>query len=239
MTTIDPSLWKTPSISRATIGVDLGFHQDHSALVVLGERQAAGRPHYGVMHARQFPLQTPWPVVKLAVLEQWQRFHTWGFNRPCQIVLDAAHALPQWADLASSTGLHPPPVGAVLTSALRHAVKPEPIVLAPGKGNARSVYGWQWSVSRNGLIEGIQADLSGKTLTLTEMGDGGVLIAEMRALTRVVTAARNVRYEPPAGAHDDMTIALGLALWGIRCLPKPQQRREVKNRPVPSAAAWT
>jgi len=75
--------------------------------------------------------------------------------------------------------------------------------------------GRHWSVPKSELADTIQVDLEQRRLKITpHVPHAGVLLDEARSFIRTVTRTTgHETFEAARGKHDDMILALGLALW--------------------------
>jgi hypothetical protein len=96
----------------------------------------------------------------------------------------------------------------------------------------------RWTLSKPELIETIAAEMSGNSLRIARMGDWEVLQAELQAMERTVRASGSASYSAPPGKHDDLVMALSLAVFGCRRFGQPALRRRLVKARV-SAAGWT
>ena len=230
----DPSTWPVSTARAVAVGLDFGFSQDHSALVVVAEYGWQGRSFHAVLEVTRLPLQTPPSEVRELAVQTVQR---WTRPRgPAQLVADARSNMAFFEQLVRS-GITPLPVGVSATSAETHAVEPRVVPIPAG---GRRLPGLIYTVSRNQLIDSLNAQFEARAIAMTREGDAGFLRSELHGLVREVTAARNIRYVTPSGGHDDCLMALCYALWGLDRLPRPRAKApEIAGRPQFSAEAWT
>jgi hypothetical protein len=126
-------------------------------------------------------------------------------------------------------------VAAAITGALTHAAQPTPMLIAIA--GVRSAV-QRWTLSKSELIETIAAEMSGNSVRIARMGDWEVLQAELQAMERTVRASGSASYSAPPGKHDDLVMAMSLAVFGCRRFGQPAHRRHVGKARV-SAAGWT
>jgi len=216
------------------VGLDFGFSQDHSALVVVADYGWQGRSFHAVLEVIRLPLQTPPSEVRELAIRTVQR---WTRPRgPAQLVVDARSNIPFFEQLVRS-GITPSPVGVSATAAESHAAEPR-VLRIPAEGRNRS--GLIYGLSRNQLVDNLNALMEARAIAFTREGDAGFLRSELNGLVREVTASRNIRYTTPSGGHDDLIMALCYALWGLDRLPRPRAKvPRTANKPQFTASAWT
>jgi len=235
--TEEPDAWPLHAARATAIGVDYGYSHDHTAIVSLAEFAQSGRLVHVSHIIKQFPLQTPPDLVRAKLAKIASSIAT-ARHRP-QIVVDSRsnsaffHAVVQM-------GFSPAVVGVSATGSEHHAQRPE-VQLVPTNGGQGRVAAAVWSISRNQAVEAVGAALNDRSLVILDQGDANTLKAEMSGLRRVITTARNIRYEPPAGGHDDLLMGLAYALFALRHLPRRQKLRKPprRGRAMTNSAGWT
>jgi hypothetical protein len=224
-----PETWSASAASGFFLGLDVGLMQDHSALVLAGVWPQAGNA-IGVIDIKQFPLGTALEdvadeVAKLA------REHT------APVVFDASNNSAFAGVLA--TRVPQPAVNwitaAVITSASSHAGLPTPMPFAIG-GLKSAVR--RWTLSKSELVEAISAELGNRSLRIARRGDWEILQVEFSTMERTVRASGSASYAAPSGKHDDLVMALSLAVFGCRRFERPRLRSCPVEARV-SAAGWT
>jgi hypothetical protein len=214
----------TANIAMTTysIGVDLGQRRDHSAIAVVEHVRHAARiapyslyapapspDEWIVRHLERLPLGTPYTVVVARIVELTRNPK---LARGCRLIVDA-------------TG-----VGMPVVDMLRAAQPGCP--LAPvwiTGGQSAHFDGKVWHVPKLELLAGMQALLETKRLRILRgMREAGTLVRE---LMHVQSARR------PSGAlkigaqgaeeHDDLTLAVALAVWSGRLPTAGEQPRRL------------
>ena len=72
----------------------------------------------------------------------------------------------------------------------------------------------RWSVAKSLLISGVDARLhSGELRFAAELGEAHTLAEEMKDFRRHVGAAGRATYQARTGRHDDLVLAVAIALW--------------------------
>jgi hypothetical protein len=226
----DPSQWARSAAASFVIGLDVGMHADHSALVLAGSWPMAASA-IGVVDIQQFKLGT-------ALEEVADRAAAIARDSRATIVVDASNNSAFVGVLAARL---PQPavnwlIAAAITNALAHAASPQPMQVAVG--GLRSAVR-RWTLSKSELIESIAAELGGNSLRIAKVGDWEVLQQELSSVERVVRASGSASYSAPAGKHDDLVLALSLAVFGCRRLGRQTARRWRSARRAFSSLAWT
>jgi hypothetical protein len=243
----DPVGWSPYDSDAMAVGVDYGFAHDHSAVAVAGLWNAAGgAPLIGVPYVRRLALRTPVHQVIAEIHEAQRQFLT--CRGPRIVVVDSRSNAPFFHAVLHE-GI--PAIGASLTAAERHATRPQVFPVSM-PGGARPIPAAEYTLSRNQLIEeliALTASQSGQGLYITQRGDSAVLFEEMQSLRRETTEARNIRYVTAPGAHDDLLVALGMAVWAIsnlatvgamanRLAATSRQGSPKRYAPEPSPLGW-
>ena len=225
----DPVNWNRSAGRGFTIGLDLGFASDHSAIVVGGAWPRA-QSTIGVFEVVQLPLGTPMNEVADFAVELARR-------HSARIVADLSNNSAFASLLAARLGRNPANymVAAVITGAGTHANGPTPMPVS--LGGVRTAVP-RWTLSKSELVESVSAEIDNGTLRLGKVGDWEKLRDELASMQREVRQSGSVSYSAPVGKHDDLAVALALCVFGCRRLgtaPGVHRRRA----PPPSVAAWT
>jgi hypothetical protein len=225
----DPSTWDRLAASAFIIGLDVGMHADHSALVLAGVWPMAAHA-IGVVDIKQFALGTPLEEVA----DETARI---ARENRATVVVDASNNSAFVGVLAARL---PQPavnhlVAVAITSALSHAAQPAPMAIAIG-GLRGAVS--RWTLSKSELVETIAAELGNNSLRIACTGDWEILQEELSTLERSVRASGSAFYSAPPSKHDDLVMALSLAVFGCRRFGRAVLRRRPGAARV-SAAGWT
>lgn len=225
----DPTTWSQSAASGFALGLDLGFMQDHSAIVLAGVWPQAEHA-IGVVHIEQLPLGTPMEEVadRAVLLAQ---------TRNARIVADLSNNSAFAGLLASRIGRQCANhmIAAVITAADTHAGNPVAMPVSVGGFKAAVP---RWSLSKAELIESIAVEMEGGALRLGQTGDREKLRDELEVIERFARRSGSVSYSAPSGKHDDLVIALALAVFGCRRLAGAVRRRG-RSPSRMTAAAWT
>jgi hypothetical protein len=178
-------------MSDYTIGVDLGQSYDPTAIAVVRKlRPRVGDPIYQVGHLERLPLQTPYPGVVSHVGRMLARL-----QEGAELVLDYTGVGRPVYDLFIAKGMSP--YGVSITC-----------------GNAVTKDKMHYSVPKLTLSSTVQALLHGGRLKIQkDLPDVQVLVAELQDFQAQVTDSGYWRFGARAGKHDDLVLALAIALW--------------------------
>ena len=214
--------WYAEEVREFVVGVDLGQAHDPTAIAViehvsvevqhlyrarvdgqtLGQMRTelrAHRPQYNVRHLERLPLGTHYPaqvahiadMMRRAPLKDARLFYDFtGVGRP---VGDLLHD----AQIRKLNRVH-------LTG-----------------GSASKAEGDRHAVSKVDLVSRLQAALHTGELAIEEsLPDAATLARELADYRLNFTTAGNAQFNARSGAHDDLLIATGLALYGAQ-RPRP------------------
>ena len=198
-----------PADEAFIVGVDLGQSQDPTAVIVLrhhrtpletwtvDQKKRTTRQdieeRFDVVHAERLPLGTPYPDVVAHVRDV--------LNRPplrdrCHLVIDESGVGRAVGDMFAAAGLRA--VRVAITAGV-DAVKQDVL---------------RWSVAKSLLISGVDARLhSGELRFAAELGEAHALAEELKDFRRHVGAAGRATYQARVGRHDDLVLAVAIALW--------------------------
>lgn len=179
-------------MAKYTLGLDLGQAQDYSALVIV--EQSDDRTRYDARDIRRWPLGTAYP----------------------QIVSDvsALLALPLLAEAAlvvDATGVGRPVVELFAAA----GCEPKGVMITAGNHATRDPESGYWHVPKKELVSTVQIGLQSGTLQIARaLPEAATLTEELLNFQVKITAAANETYgEWRVGKHDDLVLALALALW--------------------------
>lgn len=194
------------------LGLDLGQSKDYTALAVLervppplievreglyGIKRVPSKepPALHVRHLERFPLGTRYPVIVDAVSNRMHALTNSAAGRPTLIVDKTGVGAPV-VDLFDAAGLEP--------QAITITAGGEPTVVPGG-----------WNTPKRDLVSVVQATLQTKRLRFAEALTGvSVLTQELLTFQYKITANANDIYGAwREGTHDDMVLAVALAVW--------------------------
>jgi hypothetical protein len=180
------------------IGIDLGKSRDHTAIVIVrrADRRLAWMPPVfeglAVCYAERVPLGTSYPQVVERVRQIVMHPKLHG---QCVVVVDA-------------TGVGAPVVD--MLRAARLGCDITPVVITGGEKASGG------SVPKKDLLAGVQVLLERRELKIAPtLREAGTLVRELTDVKMTAAGKGRVRLgaEGP-GEHDDLVVALGLAVWG-------------------------
>lgn len=178
---------------RYTVGVDLGQSHDPTAIAVVRRLDdAVSKPVFQVGHLERLPLGTPYPAVVSHVTRMLGRPPLRG---KAELVIDFTGVGRPVFDMFLGRGVSP--IGVTITA-----------------GEATSHEGLVWRVSKIILISRIQALLhDGRLKIHKDMPDAAALVSELQDFRADVTDSGYWKFGARAGKHDDLVLALAIALW--------------------------
>ncbi len=225
----DPATWPRSAGHSFTVGLDLGFATDHSALV-LGGVWPQAQSAIGIIDIRRLPLGTPMNEVADLAVEIARAYGA-------RIVADLSNNSAFAALMAARFGRNPANhmIAAIITGAETHANAPVPMPVSLGSVRAAVP---RWSLSKTELVETISAELDNSSLRIGRAGDWEALRDELITMERQVRRSGSVAYTAPHGKHDDLAMALGLCVFGCRRHGRRKPVASIRQR-RPSALAWT
>jgi hypothetical protein len=181
-------------MARFILGLDLGQAQDYSALVIVAKEDDRRL----VRDIRRWPLGTPYPQI---VRDVRGLVCDPRLGSP-DLVVDATGCGRPVVDLFEAADCKP--IGVMITGG-HHAVQ-----------DADTGY---WHVPKKELVSTVQVGLQSKTLQIARaLPEATTLTEELVNFQAKITTAANEQYgEWRSGKHDDLVLALALALfWSMR-----------------------
>jgi len=207
-----------------SIGVDLGQRQDYSAVAVVERmeqklhsfdhlhwmlREEATAEEWVVRHLERMPLGTAYTAVTTRVVALAQ---SPALRGDCRLVVDA-------------TG-----VGMPVVDMLREA-RPgcEMAAVSITGGQGQRFDGKVWHVPKLDLLARLQGLLEQKRLRIARgMRESGTLVRELTDMRSTRRASGRLRVGADgAGQHDDLALAVALAVWMGRKGKIGEQRRRL------------
>lgn len=210
--------WYAEEVREFVVGVDLGQAHDPTAIAVIehvrvevqhlyrarvdGQTLAqmhqelrAHRPQYNVRHLERLPLGTHYPAQVAHIADMMRR-----------APLKDARVFYDFTGVGR-------PVGDLLHAArIRHLNR---VNLTGGKESKAE--GDRHAVSKVDLVSRLQASLHTGELAIEEsLPDAATLARELADYRLNFTGAGNAQFNARSGAHDDLLIATGLALYGAQ-----------------------
>lgn len=186
-----PSSRPMPLDSRYYVGCDLGQSIDPTAIAVV--RRIEGepeRPLFQVGHLERLPLNTPYPGVVSHVRDLLPRL-----PGEAELVIDLTGVGRPVFDLFEARGMSA--IGVTITA-----------------GDSETREGLQFHVPKITLISRLQALLHDRRLhILKTLPEAPVLVAELQDFKATVTDSGYWKFGARSGKHDDLVLALAIAVW--------------------------
>jgi hypothetical protein len=178
---------------RFICGLDLGKVGDPSAAAVLDRLEDGDFRRYEVRYLERFPLRTRYTAIVDAMGELLDRP---PLTEASQLVIDLTGVGVAVAELFDEAGI--PYTGVTITGGV----------------------GWHresqrhWHVSKHLLVSTIQKFLSSEAIGISkQLPEAETLRAELRNFRVKISKAANEIYEAREGAHDDILLAVAIALF--------------------------
>lgn len=180
-------------MSEFTIGIDPGQSIDPTAFAAVRRVQNGAKPMFQCGYLERLPLNTTYP----STVQHARRLLTKEpFLGRSELVLDLTGVGRPVADLFRSEGLHP--VRVTITAGNDELV------------DERGIH----HVAKLILISQVQTLLhDGRLQIQKELADAPVLRAELEDFRATVTDSGRWTFGARSGAHDDLVLALALAVW--------------------------
>jgi hypothetical protein len=200
------------------VGLDIGKAQDHTAIVIVRRAdrlRAWMEPEFeglGLCFAERVALGTAYPLVA---------------GRVREIVTDEK-LRGQVAVAVDATGVGAPIVD--MLRAGRLGCEVAAVTITGGEKASGAGPGNAWSVPKQDLMAGVQVLLERRQLKIAPtLKEAGALVRELTDVKMTAGARGRLRMGADgSGEHDDLVVALGLAVWramrpmngfGVRRLP--------------------
>jgi hypothetical protein len=176
-------------------GLDLGQINDNSAGVVVEAHGAWDERTYDVRYIEQFPLATPYPAIVQAIGATLDRAPLIG---ECTLCVDFTGVGRPVGDMF--TVAQRDYIGVTITGGTAWHIDPE---------NAH-----QWFVSKIMLVGTVQKFLQAGRLRIgATLAHATTLQKELRDFRVKISKAATETYDAREGAHDDIVLALAIALF--------------------------
>jgi hypothetical protein len=191
------------------LGIDPGQAADPTALALV-ERDHTAQPTYRLRAVHRFPLNTPYTELPAALED---RLKTPPLADHVALAIDA-------------TG-----VGAPVIDHFRQQLPRIPLYAITITAGASITGGHKNPhVPKRDLISTTSVILEQRRLRIAEnMRDTDALTDELLDYRRTTTDRGNDTYAAAAGSHDDLVLALSLALWAAENKPLPRIPRRYKR----------
>jgi hypothetical protein len=184
-------------VNPFVVGADLGQACDFSAIAVV-ERLAATITAPGVFavrHLERLPLGTPYPRVAARLVELFDR-----------------EPLSGGALVVDETGVGRPVVDLLRTLPIKATVCP--LTITSGTRARVDEHG-RWRVAKKLLVANVRSLIaSGRLKVADGLPDAGVLLRELTDFRVSITSKANETFGAGShGGHDDLVVAVALAVW--------------------------
>ena len=204
-----PVSWRSPYYYF--VGVDLGQSQDPTSLCVLAACEEIGDPTeparyvYDVRHLMRFPLGMSYPemITQIGLI----------LGRPplgllTELVVDETGVGRAVGDIFNERGL-----------------KPIKVTITAGNEEGQSGFA-RYTVPKQILISNLDALMhTGELRIAADLRESPALESELKDFRRHVSEAGRNTYQARVGAHDDLVLAVAIALW------RAVRRKKTFNRP--------
>jgi hypothetical protein len=205
MTDTTDATTEKPKPSWYTLGLDFGQSNDHTALALI-EADYTTKPIYRLRGLHRYPRGTPYTELPARI---GPRLNEPPLVHRVQLALDA-------------TG-----VGAPVVELFREQL-PQPPICAITITSGNDVTGTHSNphVPKRDLIMTTSVIFEHHRLEIAhDMHDTQALVAELHAFRRSTTEHGNDTFTAPRGDHDDLLLALSLALWTAEHKQPPRPSR--------------
>ena len=181
-------------MAEYTIGIDPGQTSDPTAFAIVRRIPGEIKPSFHCGHLERLPLGTPYP----AIIQHARRLLQQETLRGnAELVLDLTGVGRPVGDMFRLEGLNP--VRVTITA-----------------GNDETFIDGEHHVAKSILISHIQALLhDGRLLIQSELPEAPALRTELEEFRATVTDSGHWRFGARSGAHDDLVLALALAVWRV------------------------
>jgi hypothetical protein len=153
------------------------------------------KERFAVVHAERLPLGTSYPEVVDHIGEVLTRP---PLRDNCHLVIDESGVGRAVGDMFDQAGLRGVRVS----------------ITAGTDANKLDGHPRRWSVAKSLLISGVDARLhSGELRFAAELGEAHAIAEELKDFRRHLTAAGRATYQARVGRHDDLVLAVAIALW--------------------------
>jgi hypothetical protein len=190
--------WRSPS--RYIVGVDLGQAADPTAVCVIesyAEREDPAEPmkfYYDVRHLMRMPLGLSYPAIVQDVGVMLQRP---PLSAGAELVIDETGVGRAVGDIFLERGL-----------------KPIRVTITAGNDAGQMQGNARYTVSKSFLVSNLDAKLhTGELRFAKELREAPALETELKDFRRHVSEAGRYSFEARSGAHDDLVLAVAIALW--------------------------
>lgn len=209
-----------PVPTRFTLGLDLGKMSDYTALAIAEERPERTNLHLG--QAVLVPYWADDPSYTLPWLQRWPLrtpYQTIAEDVAARVAALVATPRAEVQLFVDGTGVGTAVVEILAQQAaikLHRCMKT--ITITAGREVTRVQDGWH--VAKGELVSVAQVALQrGKLAVSPQLPEARTLRDELTTFEVTLTEAANATFSHRDGKHDDLVLAVALALWGARQRP--------------------
>lgn len=179
------------SENKFYIGLDLGQSQDYTAIAIIEKIGEAPESVYHARHLERVPLGTPYP----AIVERVKKLYdNPDLNHP-KLIIDKSGVGAAVCDLFSLANIY-------------H----ERVTIIGGDKEANE--GHEWRVPKRDLVSAVKVTLQTDRLKIADkLPEKHIIIQELGAFQVKITDSANDIYAAREGVHDDLVLAVALAVW--------------------------
>jgi hypothetical protein len=184
------------------IGVDLGQAHDYTAIALVETQRG---PTYGLTFLERVELQTSYPKIVQRLVGIMKRLENLVPTVRCQLVVDATGVGRPVVDAIREAGLFP--IAATITG-----------------GDTEHQEGWCYRLPKRSLVSNAQVLLQQRQLKVAgALPLGNTLIKELEAFKVKIDplTAHDSYSAGREGIHDDLVMAVALALWWAEKFAQP------------------
>ncbi len=193
---------EAPPKPRYVVGLDLGKSMDYTAVAILEVFGAPPEANYHCRHLQRFKLGTSYPHIVDVVREMCRR----------EPLLSSKPTLA-----VDQTGVGNAVVDIFKQAKLNADLQP---ILIHGGDNAVREDG-VWRVPKRELVGSTQVALqTGRLKIAAELPEVSILTQEMQTFQVGISQSGFDSYNARTGAHDDLVLALAMALWLAHRTPR-------------------
>lgn len=192
-------------------GCDIGQVSDPTAIVVAEEQDRADGTHFLIRHLERLPLGTSYPSVCDRIVEIQNSLEAKSRIHAAHSDDNQGFRLELYVD---STG-----VGLAVSDELRHrGLRPVSCFFVSGdRRSERS--GDTVSVGKGWMVGRLQVLLQSGRIHLPDSAEAGHAIRELQDYEISVSDSGHASFNARSGRHDDLVIALGLAVGADTPVP--------------------
>jgi hypothetical protein len=206
---------------RYTIGVDLGKHADYTALAIAEERPERVEENW-----RRVSVALIWGEDPDFTIPWLQR---WPLGTPYFTIATEVGKLVATLDARPQTEVQLYLDGTGVGTAVVEIFRANPAIkllqtrfstVTITAGHEATGGAGDWHVPKKDLVGAAQVPLQrGKLKVAESLPEAQVLTAELRNFEVNITLNANAVYSHRDGEHDDLVLAVALALWGAKKRP--------------------